>query len=382
MIQLSTLRQQPMPHPVRTIAIFRALNLGDLLLAVPAFRALRAGFPAAEIALISLPWAESFVTRYARYLDRFVEFEGFPGIDEVPQDAARIARFLAEQRASGYDLVIQMHGSGLTSTPFALALHGRTTAGYYEGAFPHGLDIGARYPADEPEIRRNLRLAGMLGCPTHDTRLEFPLDDEDRFAAAALLGRRRRVRVGLHPGARPPARRWPAEYFAAVGNHFAREYDAQIVLTGGPGEEGTVRAVAERLATKPLNLAGHTSLGSLAAVIARLDLFISNDTGPAHLACAVGTPSVTIFGPADYVRWMPLDTRRHPSVRHPVPCSPCAYWECPIDHRCLRRLHPEVVVARGDKLLASFLRRDGPLCPSALSAGLDRNAPDGDAYAR
>src|SRR5205809_7437042 len=87
------------PTAYRRIAVFRALYLGDLLLAVPALRALRAGYPGAEITLIGLPWAAPFARRIGRYVDRFVEFAGHPGIAEVPVVPARTARFLAEQRA-------------------------------------------------------------------------------------------------------------------------------------------------------------------------------------------------------------------------------------------------------------------------------------------
>src|SRR5947209_18092225 len=97
------------------IAIFRALQLGDLLQAIPALRAIRTGFPKAEITLIGLPWAKSFTQRYDRYIDRFVEFVGFSGISEVEVIPSRIASFIQEQQVYGYDLAIQMHGSGRTS---------------------------------------------------------------------------------------------------------------------------------------------------------------------------------------------------------------------------------------------------------------------------
>ena len=102
---------------------------------------------------------------------------------------------------------------------------------------------------------------------------------------------------------------------------------------------------------QPLNVAGQTSLGGLAALIRELDLFISNDTGPAHIANAVDTPSVTIFGPVDPGRWAALDQLRHPIVRRKVPCSPCEYSECPIDHRCLRWVTPDRVIEVAEKLL-------------------------------
>jgi ADP-heptose:LPS heptosyltransferase len=102
---------------------------------------------------------------------------------------------------------------------------------------------------------------------------------------------------------------------------------------------------------KPVNLAGKTSLGGLAALIETLDLFVSNDTGPAHISYALDTPSITIFGPADYRRWAPLHLQRHRVLRHAVACSPCPYWECPIDHRCLRGVLPERVIEVAGELL-------------------------------
>jgi len=390
--------------PARRIAVVRALQLGDMLVAVPALRALRAGYPDAEITLIGLPWAASFAARLDRYVNRFLPFPGWPGIDEVSYDEARTERFIAEARAHDYDLVIQMHGSGGQSNPFALALGARVTAGYYDGPHPHPMRIGlsalrsrqpnrlsltrergaggegirspspahgrgaggegvlwpaAPYPHDQPEVLRNLGLTTLLGCPDRDAALEFPLLSEDHAEADALLeplAGDDRPLIGIHAGARPPARRWPPARFAAVADNLARRHDAHIILIGGPGEEETVAAVAERMSARALNLAGRTSLGGLAALLARLSLFIGNDSGPAHLAEAVGAPTVRLFGPADVDRWAPRDRTRHVVVRHPVACSPCEYWECPIDHRCLRRIAPADVTRAADGLLTPTKR--------------------------
>ncbi len=374
---------------MKRIAIFRALQLGDLLVAVPALRALRQRFPDAEITLIGLPWAASFAQRFHYYIDRFVEFVGYPGIDEIPFDTQRTERFLVEQRAYNYDLVLQMHGSGRASNPFVLALGASNTVGYYEKT-PAGLTIEAVYPDDQHEIYRNLGLVEILcrdlnslhPCSNDqsqqgrnelrplqsmfpdylihspnrslhindslmNTRLEFPLFTDDYTEADALLRpflQRGKRMIGIHPGARPPARRWPVDSFAIVADALAQRFDAQILLTGGPGEEQTVQAVMDAMHTPTVSFAGKTSLGSLAALISRFDLFVSNDTGPSHIACAVDCPSVTLFGPADVRRWAPLDRQRHPIIRHGVACSPCSYWECPIDHRCLRWLAPDKVL--------------------------------------
>ncbi len=333
---------------VQRIAVFRALQLGDLLVAVPALRALRARFPRAEITLIGLPWAREFAQRFQRYIDRFVEFAGYPGIDELAVDARRTEQFIAAQRRYRYDLAIQMHGSGRTSNPFVRELGARITVGYYEGTCPETLTLGTAYPHDRHEIYRNLDLISLFGfAEPADPRLEYPLLEKDHVEVAGLLhplSYAQHPWIGIHPGSRPPARRWPAEYFATVADTLSRRLGAQIVLTGGPGEEAIVQTVLEHMQTPALNLAGRTSLGGLAALISKLDLFISNDTGPAHLAHALDRPSITIFGPADFQRWAPLDQTLHSAIRHPVPCSPCGYWTCPIDHRCLRRISPHTIL--------------------------------------
>lgn len=337
-----------------TIAVFRALQLGDMLVAVPALRAIRTAFPDAEITLIGLPWATPFVDRFNRYVDRFVEFGGYPGIAEVPVDGERVRRILQEQRAYGYDIAVQMHGSGSASNPFVLELGAGTSVGYYLQEPPAGLSLGAPYPDDQPEILRNLGLARLLGASELRPDLEFPVLEEDRAEVDGLLDELpapHRPLIGVHAGATAPARRWPAEHFAAAADGLARRFGAQIVLTGGTGDAPVVQEVAERMEIDALNLAGRTSLGGLAALIERMDLFVSNDTGPAHLACAVDTLSITIFGPVDPRRWAPLDLRRHRIVRRPVACSPCPFVECPIDHRCLRWLEPRAVVDVARQLL-------------------------------
>lgn len=334
------------------IAVFRALQLGDMLVAVPALRSLRAGYPDAEITLISLPWAAAFARRFGHYVDHFVPFPGFPGLVEIRPEPGGTERFLAQQRAQRYDLVIQLHGNGSVSNRVARALGGKRTAGYYSDERPAWLDIAVPYPGG-PEVLRNLNLIRLLGCPDRGTDLEFPLTAADRREAGSLLAALPRPLIGLHPGARSPARRWPAEQFAAAANVLARRHGGSIVLTGARDETALVDHVAARLDAPPVNLAGRTSLGGLAAVIARLDLFISNSTGPAHIADAVRTPSVIAWGAADPERWAPLDTTLHQVVRHPTPCAPCGHWACPIDHPCLRLLAPECVAAAADTILSA-----------------------------
>lgn len=346
--------QTMLGRQVERIAVVRALYLGDMVLAVPALRALRSGFPAATITLIGLPWARDFANRFGPYVDDFMELVSFPGIDEVSADPVRTAEFIEEQRERRYDLVIQMHGSGRTSNRLALALGGTLTAGYYEPDQPSSLDVGAPYPRRGSEIDRNLGLAALLGCPGDDRELEFPIHDEDRAEARAILdeiGIRDRPIIGLHPGSKFPSRRWMPERFAAAATALARESGAAVVVTGNGAEVALAKEVARDITGDACAIAGRTSLGGLAALIERMDVLISNDTGPAHVATALSTPSVTILGPGDVRRWAPTGGGRNAVVRHGVACSPCGYTTCPIDHRCLRSIEVHEVVAAARRVM-------------------------------
>ncbi len=344
--------------PHARIAVIRALHLGDLLTAVPALRSLRAGYPNAEITVIGLPWASALVERLPGYIDRVVPFGGYPGLTETPYVEEDSESFLAAQRAYGYDLVMQMHGSGGVSNPLALSLGGKIAVGYYEGVAPAGLTYATPYPHDVSEIERQRGITRMLGCPDQGTYLEFKPTRGDQHAADSLLaGQSKGKLVALHVGAHAPSRRWPVDRFALVAAHLWRRWGATFVVTGGPDEAEDAHRLRERLvyhgvpASEVHDLTGKTGLGSLGAVLSRLDLLVSNDTGPAHLAEAVGTPTVRVFGPADPLRWAPLDRARHGVVRRPVACAPCGYAVCPIDHRCLDGVAPADVIAVADDLL-------------------------------
>ncbi len=342
---------------VRRIAVVRALRIGDMLTATPALRALRRAFPAAEITLIGLPWARDLASRLSS-VDRFAEFPGAPGIPEAPYDAARAERFRRWAHSARFDLAVQLHGDGTYSNEFVTGLGARWTIGYYPAGSTPTLDFPAPYPSGPlNEVERLLELLERFGIAPQGTHLEFPLRSEDeqelRHAVRLRGGTLDHPLIGLHPGARAPSRRWPPERFAAVADALRTLTGAQIIVIGGPGEELLGEAVVRAMQSRAVNLAGRLSLGASAALIAQLDVFITNDTGPSHLARAFDTPSVVLYGPGDISRWGPLDPRLHRSVRVDVICSPCKYMECPIDHRCMLGITvAEVTRAVRDQLRA------------------------------
>ena len=296
----------------RRIVVLRALYLGDLLCATPAFHALRRRFPEAEITLIGLPWAEKLVRRLPS-LDQFLTFPGYTGIPESGVDPHRTQVFLDEARSTGYDLAVQMHGDGRTSNGFVADLGARFSLGYRR-LDDSRLSISLPWVADEPEIERWLRLVGEVGADTCDTRIDFPRTPVDHKRARNLLAQLPpgdEPLVGLHAGASSPLRRWPPARFAELADALSERWNARIVLTGTAQERSITQQVRQLANTSILDLAGYTDLGAFAAVIEQLDLLVTNDTGALHLAAASTTPSVAIFSVASAYQWAPLDHDRH-----------------------------------------------------------------------
>jgi ADP-heptose:LPS heptosyltransferase len=328
------------------IAVLRALQLGDLLCAVPALRALDRAYPAAHIALVGLPWAGELAGRLRHVVDQFIEFPGFPGMPERACDVAALPRFLQAMQRQGFDLVVQMHGSGRSSNPLAVLMGGQALAGYYvPGEYrPPGRFLEWR--EDEHEIFRWLRLVEFLGARAAGAHLEFPLEEED-WAECSRLGLHDDYAC-VHPGAQLASRRWLPERFAQVADGLAAE-GLRIVLTGTAGEATLTRRVAQAMQFPVLDLAGRTTLGGVAALIARARLLVANDTGVSHLAAALGTPSVIVCSGADPARWAPLDRTRHRVLHHPVDCRPCTHAECPIGHPCALGVSAERVLAEAKR---------------------------------
>jgi ADP-heptose:LPS heptosyltransferase len=299
----------------RRIALFRALQLGDLLCATPAMRAIRERFPRAEITLIGLPWAQEMLGRLPS-IDSFQEFLGFPGIPEIPVNGAATELFLSEARRRRYDFFIQMQGDGTVSNGVAAAIGVARTAGHGPTR-DHRLTARLDWCEEEHEVARWLRLSRAIDCPETDESIAFPLFPEDHERANSLLGdltNNGGPIVVLHAGARDSRRRWPPEQFAELGNALVGRHNAHIVLTGTRQEREITGRVRDRLRVPAIDLIGRTDLGSFAAILARSDLLVTNDTGASHIAAALGATSIVLFGPSDPRRWAPLDRGLHTVV--------------------------------------------------------------------
>lgn len=305
--------KQKLGTPKRII-ILRALYLGDLMCSVPAFKAIKASFPDAIVTLAGLPWSHKFVERFSGYLDEFIEFPGFPGFPEQEARIAQIPSFLQEVQNRKFDLAVQMQGSGAISNPLVELFGAKMTAGFYlPGQYCPDPDRFLAYPVHETEVRRYLRLIEFLGLPIQEDHLEFPLcirDWEEFHEIQEKYDLTSCQYAVIHPGARSLDRRWPVEWFAAVGDGLA-ERGLKVVLTGVPEEADLTEAVASQMESPALNLAGQTSLGALGALLTASRLLVCNDTGVSHIAAALDLPSVVLFTASDPDRWAPLDSTLH-----------------------------------------------------------------------
>jgi heptosyltransferase-2 len=195
--------------------------------------------------------------------------------------------------------------------------------------------------------------AGLRVSAAPDASLTRPAAWSAR--GAALLGDDGHW-VGLNPGAfYGSAKRWAPERFAAVGDSVSRRGGAKVAIVGGPAERPLAEAVAARMRAPVRMLCGETTLPDLVGVLGSLRTLVTNDSGPMHLAAALGVPVVAIFGPTDWRETAPVG-EGHRIVREPVHCSPCLLRECPIDHRCMRWIPADRVAAEAESALAGAAR--------------------------
>lgn len=306
-------------HPPASVVVFRALQVGDMLCAVPALRALRWRLPDAHIALVGLPWAEQFAQRFAMLVDAFIPFPGHPGLPEQAPAAEAYPHFLESVRAQRFGLALQLHGSGRVVNALVAQFGAVWQAGFDDAGSARGASF-LRYPARGHEIHRLLALTTHLGAPARGDHLRFPLHDADVRELArsgVAIPPPGAPYVCLHPGARDPARRWPPERFAALGDALAA-HGLQVVLTGSEAERPLTAAVSAAMRAPALDAAGPISLGAMAQLMAGASLLVCNDTGTSHIACGLGLPSVVIFRASEMSRWAPLDSSRHRAVWDPL----------------------------------------------------------------
>ncbi len=326
---------------VRTIAVLRANALGDYILSLPALEALRSAYPQARIVLLGAGWHARLLGRRPGPYDRVEAVpDGVVGVTApsprpghpIPPEPPELGRFIERIRAERFDVAIQLHGGGRYSNPLVRRLGARLTVGMATPDAPR-LDRWVRYIHYQPEVFRYLEVVGLIGATPVGYRPRFPVVAEDLAEAKAAVPDSDRPVVALHPGARDPRRRWPPKCFAHVADALAAA-GADVVITGGASETELVDEVVAQARRPVRALAGALSLGGLAGLYARCRLVVANDTGPLHLADAVGAATVGLYWVGNLINVAPVERGRH---------RPLCAWttRCPVcGVDCMHPDHP------------------------------------------
>lgn len=333
------------PHTAQKILI-RAVNwLGDAVMTTPALMAARETYPDAEITILANPLVSQLLSKHPA-IDRVLTFERSGKHGGI---AGRL-RLATELRRERFDLALILPNSFDSALiPFLAGIPqrlGKASDGRSLLLTDHYREPQNASALHEVQYYRNLlRHFGI--CGTVGTPFLYVTPEEEHEAALFLAEQginTGQPLLGINAGASfGSAKRWCPERFAQVAGQLSQEWGARIILFGGPDEQDIVTIIADNLDGNCLNLAGKTSVRRLMALIKRCSFFITNDSGPMHIAAAFGVPLVAVFGPTDHSGTSPF-TDRAIIVRKQSDCAPCKLRQCPTDHHCMTDISADDVL--------------------------------------
>ncbi len=365
----------------RRVLVVKLADLGDLLTATPALRALRRRYPTSEITALVSPHSASLLDGNDA-VDRVLTFPKAifdrPASLASPRAAARALRLsaglAARLRAGRFDVVVLLHhlftSWGRLKYRWLLAATGAPIrVGLGEAPFltHSALDLGF---GGRHEVDYWLDTVAQIGArsPCSDLELHLTAHElEEGSRRLGALGTRKGPVVAIHPGsgAFSVARRWPAERFAQVADGLAAA-GCTVLIVAGPGEEALAQRACTAMCAQATVLREHGGPRALAAVLRGCQLFVGNDSGVMHLAATVGVPCVGVFGLSNYRAWGPYPPERHRVVRLDLACSPCLYPDFRLGtpqgcaaRTCLMGLPAAPVLAAAQELLGAGGMRSG-----------------------
>jgi len=369
----ATFRTDRVPmEQVRRILIVKPSSIGDVVHALPFLNSLRHRYPdryiawlveeeAAEL-LLGHPLLDRVVVSGRKRWGRAMHtpFRGSAVLREM-------AALVAELRQGRYDLVVDLQGL-LKSALMVMCAGARIRVGLAGGreGSEHALTHVVPLPSGPLHaVERYLEVAKFLGADPSTASFVFPSRPDDGVRAETLLAeagvRPDTLAIALHPQARWPTKLWGEEQFARVGEELASRYGARILIIGSSADLPMARRLAGRMNPAPFVAVGRTDLKLLIALLKRIHLLVTVDSGPMHLAAALETPLIALFGPTDPCLIGPYGNDEA-VLRVPLPCSPCSKRRCHIeaDRLCMRSISVEQVVgAASARLAASVARQVG-----------------------
>ncbi|MEA1927559.1 MAG: glycosyltransferase family 9 protein, partial [Candidatus Auribacterota bacterium] len=334
---------------IHKILLIRLDHIGDLLMTTPALRALRTTYPKAEIHLL-VKEVTSEVLKLNLNLDRIITFNASWTIAKGKRaPRGETICLIGRLRKERYDCVIDFRAdpreallSLFTGAPYRLGYGGRG-GGF---CFTHP----GEYNLEDHEIRRAINLLSPLEVTSDGDNMDFFFSTEDQDEADAII-RKAGIKpggklAGIHPGAASPFKRWTEEGFAELGDLLIED-GYQVLLLGAPGDRNLLESITGQMKNSSV-VVSDINLKVLGALINYLDFLVCNDSAPSHIAQAVGTGAVVLYGPTHDEVTGPLDREKNQVVRNLVPCAPCwlpgTEFECRYELRCWKKLEAEMVM--------------------------------------
>jgi heptosyltransferase II len=344
------------PENIKRIVVRGTNWLGDAVMTVPALRELRRLLPEAHITLATRSWAK----------DLFADADFIDDILIYDRDGlSSVARQIGEWRRRDFDLALLFQNS-FEAALIAFLSRVTTRIGYATD----GRRALLTNPLPLPEWRGSKHeVFYYLNVVAEFERLltgsQTILQKEPECALYVSAARQMQghsllrangivansLLVALCPGSiNSRAKRWPSERYAQLADRLIEELGARVLLIGSAAELAISLQVSSSMRQKPVILTGKTELSQLIAILSVVDLLVTNDTGPAHIAPALGIPTLVVFGPTNPLTTRPFSPRAE-LVRHPPDCAPCMLRDCPIDHRCMTAISSDEVFERARILL-------------------------------
>jgi len=336
------------------ILLTRTDRIGDVVLSTPAIKAVRDKYPDAHIAFMVRPYAKDLV-------------DGNPCLNEViiydkygkHKNIFSTINFALGLRKKKFDIAIMLHPTSrvhlisyIAGIPKRIGFD-RKLSFLLTKKIPHTKQEGNKH-----EVEYTLDLLKGLNIENCDKELFVPIHENDIESVEKLLGEYHVGEgvplVAVNPGASCKSKKWAPDNFANVSDKLAKKYKARIIIVSDDANMKSASAVSDKMKYEPVNFAGKTTVGELSALLSKCRLFISNDSGPVHIATAVDTPVISIFGRKDPglspKRWG-LWSKKSAVLHKDVGCDPCLAHNCKIEFKCLNSVTSEEVLSIAEKFL-------------------------------
>jgi len=329
------------------ILLTRTDRIGDVVLSTPVIKAMRDSYPDAHIAFMVRPYAEALIDGNP-YLDEVIIYDKY-GKDKSFLNTIKFAFGLKKKK---FDLAIMLHPTNrvhimafLAGIPKRIG-YDRKFSFLLTKKVPHTKQEGRKHESEYTfDLLKEINIKGKpeeLFVPLH----KKDLDRVDELFQKNNLNSTDTI-ITVNPGASCISKKWPADNFANLSDELISRLNAKIIIVTDKSNIENAAQMEAKMQNKPINLAGKTTVGELAVIISKSSLFISNDSGPVHIAAAVGTPVISIFGRKDPglspKRWGPL-SKKAVVFHKDVGCKVCLAHNCQIGFKCLEAIAPDEVL--------------------------------------